>query len=740
MKAHTLAPTTRLLAVLSSGLALCLAAVLYLLAQPSLGLVLAADHDNDTLVVLDGLDLPAPALLLSVAGPSPAAPIALSGADLIEEPDLLPSYAEQAAFMQKQSKLTRLLADARRNGQAVQLQVRSATGDDVLLSITPAARALDALPLTFWVQWVAALGGILLGTWVWSLRPHEPATRAFAATGLAMFLFTASASLYSSRELAMDGGLIRWLGIINHGGVQLFAAAMIILFLVYPQRLARQRGLLAVGLLFCTIWVLDSLRWLPETSWGNAYPTLLGTLAIMACALWQWWRARRNPLARAAVRWMGLITGLACSFFCLAMLPNWLSGAGAGLSQAWAFVFFMLIYAGLAVGVARYRLFELDQWAFRILLYALATIVLIALDAALVYALHLSAMQSLAVALIAVGFLYLPLRNFIWSRMVRRTRLEEQEVFRGVLDVVLAATPPERAQRWQRLLEDLFQPLEVERLPQQPGAQAVSTDADGLCLRLPDTHAGNELWLRYPWNGRGIFGQRHVQQARQLLDLLRYAEDSRKAYAQGVAHERHRIARDLHDDIGASLLTGLHQYRLQDVHGTLRDAMRDIRSIVTGLTGQAETLSELLAALRYESAERLDAAGLSLDWQTPDLPALPVSYRQVQNLRACLRETLSNVIRHAQADHVDIQVALAPQATLHLAIRDNGQGRKPDSPPGNGLANVCKRMQELGGHATFQTAENAGTAVLLTLPLHAQGAPDPSCPPSETPLHAAPTS
>ncbi len=750
MKARALAPSSRLLAALSAGLALCLAAVLYLLSQPAVGLELKADHDAGT-VIADGHTLPAPAILESLAGAASTEPIALFATDLIEEPDLLPTYAQQAAFMQKQSALSQLLAEARSTGQPVQLQLRTADGAPHTLSIVPGARSLGDLPVTFWVQWAAALAGILLGTWVWSLRPHELSTRAFAATGLAMFLFTASASVYSSRELALDGDVIRWLSIVNHGGVQLFAAAMITLFLVYPQQLAPRRWLAAVAALFFSIWVLDSLRWLPETSWGNAYPTLFGTLAIIACAFWQWRRARNHPLARAAVRWIGLVTGLACSLFCLAMLPNWLSGAGAGLEQAWAFVFFMLIYAGLAVGVGRYRLFELDQWAFRILLYAIATLTLIALDALLVYALHLSAMQSLALALIAVGFLYLPVRNFVWSRMVRRTRLEEQEIFRGILDVVLAGNPRERTHRWQQLLEDLFQPLEVVRMPLPAHASETSASAhtvtikeDGLCLRMPDTTPANELWLRYPWKGRGIFGQPHAQQARQLLDLLRYAEESRNAFAQGVSHERHRIARDLHDDIGASLLSGLHQADIRSVHETLRDAMRDIRSIVTGLTGQAETLADLMAALRYESSERLDAANHTLTWQSPEMPELLVSYRQVKNLRACLRETLSNIIRHARARHVDVQVTLSPQAGLGIAIADDGRGlaHKPGQPPGNGLANLRTRMEELGGSAAVQANEDKGVTVILTLPLHQEENRDDSpCPQqSETATRPAPTS
>src|SRR5690606_24657655 len=83
-------------------------------------------------------------------------------------------------------------------------------------------------------------------------------------------------------------------------------------------------------------------------------------------------------------------------------------------------------------------------------------------------------------------------------------------------------------------------------------------EEEGLALRLPAIADGPPLKLLYPFAGRGLFGPSHLAIAREMLALVAQAEVSRAAYERGVREERGRIARDLHDDVGARLLSGLH--------------------------------------------------------------------------------------------------------------------------------------------------------------------------------------
>src|SRR5690606_40376020 len=131
-------------------------------------------------------------------------------------------------------------------------------------------------------------------------------------------------------------------------------------------------------------------------------------------------------------------------------------------------------------------------------------------------------------------------------------------------------------------------------------------------LQLPAVADTPSLRLLYPWRGQRLFGSSHRALARQLVRLMRYVEVSRDAYERGGIEERRRIARDLHDDVGARLLSGLYKTDVTDTHRILREALADIRTIVSGLSSDQLPLAQIVAMLRHDNGERLAAAGNDL--------------------------------------------------------------------------------------------------------------------------------
>src|SRR5690606_32773735 len=88
--------------------------------------------------------------------------------------------------------------------------------------------------------------------------------------------------------------------------------------------------------------------------------------------------ARRRPLDRAALAWLGLAVVVGAGLFVATTIVPAMLGLEAVLAQQQAFLFFLLTLAGIALGVARYRLFELDEWAFGVFLYLFSVLLLIA--------------------------------------------------------------------------------------------------------------------------------------------------------------------------------------------------------------------------------------------------------------------------------------------------------------------------------------------------------------------------
>ena len=721
-------PGAKLLFVALAGLLVCVSAVFWSTQQPWLGLRLALGPGGPVIQAVSP-DGPAASLAPGTALKS-VGPIALEADDLIEEPDFFRYYERMQRFFARQSALHEQLS-----GPPVKLTVADAGGAASAVLLTPAeSRPIADLPLPFWFQLGCGLASLLIGAWVWVLRPANWGARMFALTGALFLVSVASAAVYSSRELALDGGAFRLLSGLNHTGSLGFGMALVAMFLCYPKRIVAPRTLLLIPAVFVPWLATDLLQLAPDQHWGIRAPILLMVGIAFACAAVQWRLTRNDPRARGALRWMSLSATLGCWLFVITIVLSKLLGWLPPLDQGYAFGFFLIIYVGTALGLRRYRLFELDRWAFRVLLWVGGALALLTLDALLVLSLRLAPAPSLGVAVLIVGLLYLPVRNHLWKRMVDRRRLADDELFQAVMQVAFTSSPDERAQAWRALVQRMFDPLELEAIgPGQPAgrAKAVQADtaspdapailSDGLAMRLPPVAASPALLVRYPWQGRQLFGVEQAKLAGQVVALMRHADASRDAYERGVAEERLRLARDLHDDLGARLLASLKRPDLESTRRTIREAIAEMRTVVAGLSSESEDLGACIASLRHETASRLDTSGIELDWPLTDgVDGLRVDYRICKNLSSMHRELVSNVLRHSQADRLAVSIELK-DGRLVSRIRDNGVGGVDAQGDDNfGLRNLRRRIDELQGSVSVRDAA-PGTLVEIEVPIAAAG-------------------
>ncbi len=720
--------------IMQGAVLLCLGACLLVLwlglSQPWLGLTLVAQPDSNAIgVTAADPDGPArhvavPSRLVAIADANGGGGrIALEAGDLTEEPDMIESFAAIARFMERQSAIAALLGQPR---VTLSLESAASAGEVVVTPARP--RPITDLSSAFWVQLITGAGSLLLGAWVLALRPDDLPTRLFALAGVMIMLSAYSAAVYSSRELAIDGTLMRLLSAFNHIGALGFGAAMISLFLLYPRRLVPPRALLVPAAATVAWLGADILRIQDDQTLVSQLPTLLYMLVIVVLVGVQWFATRRDPRGRAALRWLGLSVIVGAGAFVVLIVAPVLVNAAPVMQQGHAFGFFLLIYAGLALGVSRYRLFDLDEWAFRVMFYTGGVALLLAVDALLLYALHLQHDVSFSIALLAVAFVYLPARDSLRAWLQPRGRIDSPALFREVVDVTFAASPQERSERWHGVLRRLFDPLVMQ--PLDVAVTDVVIAQEGLEVRLPAAADTPALELRYPWRGRKLFGSVDRELAQELVRLMRYVEVSRDAFERGGVEERRRIARDLHDDVGARLLSGLYKTEVADTHRVLRDALADIRTIVSGLSADQLPLGQIIAALRHEAGERLAAAGIELRWPLDaiDDSARLLDYRIYRSIVSAHREIVSNVIRHARATRVEIAATQHAQ-TLSIRIADDGVGIDPahakGGAPGSGLRGIIRRITDLGGSFTALPVSR-GSVLVIDIPLAAESttAPD----------------
>jgi len=186
--------------------------------------------------------------------------------------------------------------------------------------------------------------------------------------------------------------------------------------------------------------------------------------------------------------------------------------------------------------------------------------------------------------------------------------------------------------------------------------------------------------------------------------------------------ERKRIAADLHDDLGAKLLTIVHTSDSERISTLAREALEEMRLSVRGLTGKPVQLIDALGDWRAEVVSRLGQAGIEADWSAPvdELPQTLSSRAFVQTTRI-LREAVSNVIKHSASTHCSLSCAIA-DGDLQIVVRDNGNGIPMELDGrldrGHGMASMKHRAKQLQGQCLVESGPGYGTVIRLTLPLN----------------------
>ena len=637
--------------------------------------------------------------------------ILLNANDFIEDPHFVATYSEMQQFFIKQSQIYQLMSQH----QQIFLQSGDhSSSTPYPVNIQP-KRTLRHLPFEFWFQLAVSSIGFLLGCWIWALRPNEIAPRVFALLNAAYPVFAFSAAIYSTRDLALNAELFRVLVAINTGGALLYGCALISLFLVYPKQLIRTQWLWAIPIFFSGWWLLDTLFLLPEPSMGGDLPVTLQMLGAILCMVWQWRANRHDPRAKVALRWFALWILVSSGAFVFLVQSTQLLDIQLNMSQAYSFGFFLFVTIGIAIGLKRYQLFSLDRWAFGILYWLAGAILLVLLDAFLV--MMLSPLMSLSLAILICGLVWLPVRGWLQARLLQRKKLSDSELFERILQVSFAVNEQERQLQWKALLNDLFQPLNLEISEHENNSQI---EDNGLVMYTPQVAGLAAMRLSYPQQGRRLFNAYDQQLVQNLLPFLAQAVESRVAYDNGVREERHRIARDLHDDLGAKLLSGLYQNDVDQAKQAIRQAIAEMRTIVNGLLGTGVELNVVLQEFEHEVATRLQSCGIELNWQQNlgDVP-ITLSYAQYRHYISMLREIISNIMKYANAQSVIIEISLVDSQLVSVICDDgNGFDGETNQSEGNGLKNLRERATELSATLHFQSLPEAkGSRVELIFPL-----------------------
>ncbi len=199
-----------------------------------------------------------------------------------------------------------------------------------------------------------------------------------------------------------------------------------------------------------------------------------------------------------------------------------------------------------------------------------------------------------------------------------------------------------------------------------------------------------------------------------------------------VLRERERIARDLHDEVGAHLtsLTMLGKdvqsdTKRQEVSAAAREISRAFEQVVWAVRPDTATLEQLIAFLGAQSPKFFTGNSTRCFLDLPiAVPNRKVPDRVRQNLLPAVKEALNNAAKHAHASEVWLRIQTEGEV-MRIVVEDNGCGlpkagakATPDADfasTSRGIANMKRRISEICGVFSIEERDGGGTRVVIQI-------------------------
>ena len=225
------------------------------------------------------------------------------------------------------------------------------------------------------------------------------------------------------------------------------------------------------------------------------------------------------------------------------------------------------------------------------------------------------------------------------------------------------------------------------------------------------------------------------ERSRQLTAEVQRREQTERQRA--LEEERARIARDLHDDLGATLtqirlLSALEsrdaqvpettRTRLGQVTEKSREMVASLDEIVWAVNPANDSLPSLATYLCQFAEEFFRPTSIRCRLDVDDsLPPVALTSEVRHHLYLAVREALNNIAKHSQATEVWLRIQWRDRC-LAIALEDNGRGfvHLSTATTGDGLSNMRRRLEKIGGRFECQTQPGAGTICRIWLPLEQQ--------------------
>ena len=616
------------------------------------------------------------------------------------------STSRYNAFLENETRLYKLLQFPSVNAILI-------SGKTIPVTVSP--RPIAFIPLNFWLQLAFAIAGLLLGYKVYVNQRSEPAVVHYLIAIAGYVLMTCCWALIMNRPLALDGQQYHYLDVASHLGIGLIISGLLSVIWMYPRKLYTSRMPYLIYGIYFIFWVIDALHLIDSLAFAFYSPMFFAFAFATVIGVMQWHSTEKLPADRTVLKWMFFFIYTGCSFLLFFVFIPRPLGSFTLVSPNLEFGLILFIDIGLALAITRYRMVNLELWwaimwgsYFTLTVVALIYLILITTTA-------ISPLWALAVSVIFGLTAFYPFTQWIRSR-IRTAPQHELDAYLPTLVELLFATRSNVAlsMQWESILTRIFNPITLTS--RKSPVDSVQIADDGVILRVPDFQPEYAIELAYSNQGRRLFVNDDVRLAQTMYELTRKAISLNDAKVKGAQEERERIVRDLHDDVGAKLITIIHRAGTSQVADLCRSALQDIRDIMSYLGGGSYLVPAMLADWRNEADTRTDAANIQLSWnQTDVVPDIHIDSRMRMNLTRVFRETITNSIKHGEPDQIEVTI-MYQDGVLSLVIADNGKAKDIETfIKGRGLHNMQDRIGEIAGSIGWSQNNPSGVIVCVDI-------------------------
>lgn len=645
----------------------------------------------------------------------------ISGYDLAKNPSLIPDRQDYFRYRAANDYFMHYLLP----GHLVSITIREDNTEKQLyfIPITIPPNIIFSHIFSFVLTaFITLIAGIL----IIFRRPDDRRAQIFFLFTFLVSLYLFVVSIFFAADIPpLSSPLMEMLLFIRNIIDYYIAVSAFHFLLVFPRKL----GIAQNKIFIASLYILPVILFLLYTFSlvGIPLPFVSMTLfgSIFALLLYRYFRAI-SPEEKSQIRLILYSFGICCAALVgYAALQSF--DQKHYIDGSLVILLVNLIPVSMAFAISRYKIMDIDTLFDNTLIYLVTLGIFAVIDVIFIYILSLNHLTTLNVsdlwwAVAGVWFIifsYIPVRNSIQvlvKKLLKREIYNTDKVIIEFQKQLLSVDNPDR------IKNILINTIERALHPKKLGFVTIGNNAgESLSFQLKGLNENiGTLYLSNKHSGN-TYTKEDIKLIETLSNMAAIVIESIRTREKAIL-EKQEIAREIHDNIGHSLIMAKYMAgetnRGKELENILDNGLSDLREVLSLADGEKQILADFIEQV-YKRGEYLKNNAkirLTIETKTED-ETIELPYQVRSNLTKIIQEAISNAIKYSGGDSIKILIEQVKNE-LTISITDNGKGFDTDKnipTKHKGLKNMTQRAEMIGASFSLISSIGNGTTISVKI-------------------------